>query len=413
MRALVIGTGVAGTVAALALHKVGFEAQIFEAYDRSAGLTHGVYLTVAVNGIDALRAVDAHDLVLAKGFPSTEITFFSGTGRRLGAIPLGPQRPDGLVTHTIRRSDLYGGLDEEVRRRKIPVHHGKRLVNAENLPDGRVRAVFADGTSAEGDLLIGADGVHSATRSLIDPANPGPRYTGLGNTGGFTANGFTSNGYTSNIAGLVGDGKADYVMIWGRNCFFGYTVSPSGEVWWFANPPSKAEVPAGDAGGRADVRQRLLTLLAPDRTPGADLVRATTGPIPLTNQYDLPRVPTWRTDRMVLIGDAAHAVAPASGQGASLAAEDAVVLARALRDSTSIVDGLTRYEENRRERVERVVAWGSSMNNTKKQGLVGRVLRDVALPFILKKAARPEELRSMAWLFDHHVELEASSTSPS
>jgi hypothetical protein len=77
------------------------------------------------------------------------------------------------------------------------------------------------------------------------------------------------------------------------------------------------------------------------------------------------------------------------------------------------VDGLTRYEENRRERVERVVAWGSSMNNTKKQGLVGRVLRDVALPFILKKAARPEKLSSMAWLFDHHVELEASSAEPS
>src|SRR6185437_10818972 len=164
---------------------------------------------------------------------------------------------------------------------------------------------------------------------------------------------------------------ADYVMIWGRDCFFGYTVSPSGEVWWFANPPSRAEVPPAD---RADIRDRLLALLAPDRTPGADLVRATPGPILLTNQYDLPRVPAWRTDRMVLIGDAAHAVAPASGQGASLAAEDAVVLAGCLKEASSIVDGLARYEMERRERVERVVAWGSSMNNTKKQGLVGRVL---------------------------------------
>jgi 2-polyprenyl-6-methoxyphenol hydroxylase-like FAD-dependent oxidoreductase len=407
MRPLVIGTGVAGTVAALALHKVGFEPQIFEAYDRSAGLAHGVYLTVAVNGVDALRAVDAHDLVLTKGFPSAEITFYSGTGRRLGAIPMGPERPDGLVTHTIRRSDLYGGLYDEVRRRGIPIHHGKRLVGAENLADGRVRAVFADGTSAEGDLLIGADGVHSVTRSLIDPANPGPRYTGLGNTGGFT----------SDVEGLSGDDKADekadYVMVWGRDCFFGYTVSPSGEVWWFANPPSKTEVAAGDAADRADIRERLLSLLAPDRTPGIDLVRATSGPIPLTNQYDLPRVPTWRTDRMVLIGDAAHAVAPASGQGASLAAEDAVVLARCLRVSGSTVDGLARYEEERRERVQRVVAWGSSMNNTKKQGPVGRVLRDIALPFILRKAARPAALSSMAWLFEHHVDLEASSPEPS
>src|SRR6185437_2748802 len=104
MRPLVIGTGVAGTVAALALHKAGFEPQVFEAYDRSAGLAHGVYLTVAVNGLDALRAVDAHHVVLAKGFPSAAITFYAGSGKQLGEIPLGPgnaMRDDGLVTHTI------------------------------------------------------------------------------------------------------------------------------------------------------------------------------------------------------------------------------------------------------------------------------------------------------------------------
>jgi FAD-dependent urate hydroxylase len=211
-------------------------------------------------------------------------------------------------------------------------------------------------------------------------------------------------------------------MIWGRDCFFGYVTSPSGEVWWFANPPSKTEVAQVD---RQDIRERLLTLLAPDRTPGADLVRATPGPIPVTNQYDLPRVRTWHTDRMVVIGDAAHAVSPASGQGASLAAEDAVVLAQCLRDAPSTADGiavgLAQYDGKRRNRVERVVAWGSSMNNTKKSGLVGRALRDLALPFILRKAARkaareaarPAALSSMAWLFDHHVDFDQSAFSAS
>ena len=139
MRPLVIGTGVAGTVAALALQKAGFEPVLFEAYEESAGLAQGVFLTVAVNGIDALRTVDAHEHVLTRGFPSRDITFYSGSGRRLGVVPLGPTRPDGLVTHTIRRADLYGGLLEEVRRRGIPVHHGKRLVGVQPRAGG-VRA---------------------------------------------------------------------------------------------------------------------------------------------------------------------------------------------------------------------------------------------------------------------------------
>jgi 2-polyprenyl-6-methoxyphenol hydroxylase-like FAD-dependent oxidoreductase len=70
---------------------------------------------------------------------------------------------------------------------------------------------------------------------------------------------------------------------------------------------------------------------------------------------------------MVIIGDAAHAVSPSSGQGASLAAEDAVTLGRCVRDAPTIPAALARYEQLRRARVERVVTWGSGMNNTKKQ----------------------------------------------
>src|SRR5205085_1824049 len=108
-------------------------------------------------------------------------------------------------------------------------------------------------------------------------------------------------------------------------------------------------------------------------------------------------------DSIVIIGDPAHAVSPASGQGASLAAEDAVTLALCLREAPSVPEALRAYEQRRRARVQRVVAWGSSMNNTKKQGLAGRMLRDIALPIILKKSARPGEIDKTAWLFTHHV----------
>src|SRR5256885_5035661 len=90
MRVLVAGAGVAGSVAAMALHKAGFEPVVFEAYERGAGLAHGVYLTVAVNGLDALRAVDAHHVVRAAGFLSEKIDFYS---YRSAARP-DPARPD-------------------------------------------------------------------------------------------------------------------------------------------------------------------------------------------------------------------------------------------------------------------------------------------------------------------------------
>lgn len=397
MRAIIIGAGIAGTVAGMALRRAGFEPEIFEAYDESAGLDHGVFLTVAVNGLDALRAVGADHVVTSAGFASERIEFFSGTGRRLGAVALGPTLPDGTVTQTIRRSDLYHGMYREAVRRGVPVRHGKRLVDAKPRAGGGVVARFADGSSVEGDVLIGADGVHSATRTLIDKANPAPRYTGLGNTGGF-----------SHVADprAIGAAPGDYRMIWGRHCFFGYVVRPGGEVWWFANPPSRAE--PGRAELRATtpdaLRDKLIAMLAADRGPATDIVRATTGPVRLTNQYDLPAVPAWHNGAMVVIGDAAHAVSPSSGQGCSLACEDAVILARCLRDAPTVPRALDRYEVLRRARVERVVAWGSRMNSTKQPGPVARLARDLVLPFILRNATGDAAVAKQAWMFEHHID---------
>jgi 2-polyprenyl-6-methoxyphenol hydroxylase-like FAD-dependent oxidoreductase len=393
MRALIIGGGVAGTVAAMALQKAGWEPVIYEAYQESAGLEQGSYLTVAVNGLDALRAVDLDHVVTGAGFPSGKIEFYSGTGKRLGAMTMGPVLDDGTVTHTIRRSDLYHGLHQEAVQRGIAVEHGKRLAAAGPAAGGRVTAWFADGSAATGDLLVGADGVHSATRKIIDPGAPEPRYTGLGNVGGFTR------------GAEVGARPGDYFMVWGKNCFFGYTVSPDGEIWWFANPPSRTEIPRNELRQLTtnELRERLVRLLESDKTPGARIVESAASGFRLTNQYDLPEVPAWHNESMVIIGDAAHAVSPASGQGVSLAAEDAVTLALCLREARSVTAALHGYEQQRRARVQRVVAWGSSMNNTKKQGLAGRMLRDIALPIILRRAARPGEMDKMTWLFAHHI----------
>jgi FAD-dependent urate hydroxylase len=392
-KALIIGGGIAGPVTAMALQRAGIESVIYEAYDTSAGLNAGAFLTVAVNGLDALRTLDAHEPVLDVGFPTRKIEFFSGTGKRLGEVPIGGTLPDGTITHTIKRADLYRVLHDVAVRRGIPIEHNRRLVDAGVTPDGGVVARFEDGPRAAGDLLIGADGIHSRTRRIIDPAAPEPRYTGLGNIGGFTRN-------------ASGDTKPGiYVMVWGRRAFFGYTVSPSGEIWWFANPPSARELTRAELAATTTEqwKRRLIDLFADDASPAVEIIEATIGELPATNQYDVPSVPTWHRGPMVIVGDAAHATSPASGQGASMAIEDAVVLAKCLRDLPDIRQAFAAYERLRRERVERVVAQGARSSSGKAAGPIARVLRDLMLPVILKRAASSGE-RSLAWMYDYHID---------
>jgi len=103
---------------------------------------------------------------------------------------------------------------------------------------------------------------------------------------------------------------------------------------------------------------------------------------------------------MVLIGDAAHATSPAAGQGSSLAAEDAVVLARCLRD-LPVPEAFRVFEGLRRGRAERVVAEGFRISSTKSPPPVGRLVRDLVMPVVLRRHD------PQAWVRDHHVDWNA------
>src|SRR5215813_11705985 len=150
-RALIIGGGIAGPVAAMALKRVGIAATVFEAHPADTSGA-GAFLTVAVNGLAALRTLGLDQPVMAAGFPTGTIELASGTGKRLATVPLGGTSGGGAVAHTIRRSDLYRVLSAEATRRGIRIEHGKRLVDARTTPDGGVVVCFEDGTSAAGDL---------------------------------------------------------------------------------------------------------------------------------------------------------------------------------------------------------------------------------------------------------------------
>lgn len=150
----------------------------------------------------------------------------------------------------------------------------------------------------------------------------------------------------------------------------------------------------------------LLRLFGADRTPATRLIEASTNIVRPYSTYYFPSVPTWHRDRMIIIGDAAHATSPAAGQGASMALEDAITLAKCLRDKNSIADSFRAYESLRRERVEAVVQQGKRNGSNKNPGPVARVLRDVFVARAFRKMAAAEE-DPQRWMWDHHIDWDA------
>lgn len=375
---VIAGAGIAGPLLALALRRAGLEPELVEAYAEAEMDGAGAWLSLAVNGLDALRTLGVREAVLGVSFPTSEVLLRNGAGRALGVASLGSADHEGITTRTMRRSSLHRVLLDALARASIPVRFGVAVREAEPSAAG-VSVALSDGSSREAALLVGADGVHSRVRSLIDPAAPRPRETQMGNVGGFVPPG-------RGPAVVPGT----YEMIFGARAFFGYVVAPSGEVWWFANPPTP-HPPGCDA-------RWLASLFEGERGPMAELVRATPHPLRFVLQHELPRVPRWSRGAMVILGDAAHAASPTSGQGVSLAAEDAVVLARALRD-LPVEAALASFERQRRGRVERVVAEAARMSSTKIPGVLGRTMRDWMLPLVLSFATRAQR----DWLFDHPI----------
>jgi 2-polyprenyl-6-methoxyphenol hydroxylase-like FAD-dependent oxidoreductase len=389
MHVLIAGGGIAGSVTAMALQQAAIHSTIFESHPRTDEDV-GSYFTISPNGLDALDAIGALHLAKANGLPTRRNVLWDANGRRLGTPGIGAPLEDGTVAQTIKRSRLTRLLLDESIRRGIPVEFGRRLSGATVEADGRVTASFDDGSRATGDLLVGADGIHSVTRRLIDPAAPAGRYVGLTNFGGIT------HGASLDVE------REAWHMIFGRRAFFGYNAAPNGDVIWFVNWP-RAEISRDERATISDRawKERLIALFTDDRGPAIQLMRAGELELAGDNTYDLGHVPIWHRGPMVIVGDAAHAPSPTSGQGASMAAEDGVLLAKALRDMPSIPAALDAYEGLRRGRVEKIVAFGARGSSAKVPGRFGRIVRDFFLRLVFRFFVSE---RWMAWQYDHRVE---------
>ena len=393
MKVLVVGAGLAGPVVAMALQHVGIETRVTEAYPRGDGEI-GSYLTVTPNGLDALASISALDCALESGFPTRRNVMCNAAGKVLGELPLGVPLANGMPALTMKRSRLALRLVEEAERRGIAVQHGRRLTGAFSV-GGKIEATFADGATEMADLLIGADGVHSVVRRLIDEHAPQGRYVGLTNFGGITPGG----------AGAVELEPEAWRFWFGRQAFFGAHPTPSGDVVWFVNAP-RAEISQDERASTTNEQwqSKLAALFEYDDSPATDLIRAGRLELAADNTYDLRHVPKWFRDGMVVIGDAAHAPAPSSGQGASMALEDAVLLGRSLGQAKQMGStseaAFAAYEASRRRRVERIVTQGARSSSSKTPGPIGGAVRDVILRLVFRYALTE---KSLSWIYDYRV----------
>jgi 2-polyprenyl-6-methoxyphenol hydroxylase-like FAD-dependent oxidoreductase len=374
-KVLIVGGGIAGPVAAVALRRAGMEVEIYEG--RAEPADDSGFLGLSPNGVGVLETLGIAGHALKDGFDSPGLVFQNHRGKTIGEIT--------IHNVVIKRSLLNQALSEAAIERGVQVHFGKRLKGLETNPSGMVVARLEDGTVASGDVLLGCDGIHSRTRQAIMPDAPKPVYTGVVGCGGYAR-------ASSAPAMLERDGTM--WMTFGLRGFFAYMFSPAGELGWFDNFAGPAE-PDGAAVEWIDTeewRQMLLQVHAGDHEPIPEMLRSTEGPILRIFIHDMPPLPTWHKGSVCLIGDAAHATSPHVGQGASLAMEDAIEVARCLRDVPDAEQAFEIFEGLRKERVDKLVREARRSGNQKAlSNPIARRLRDLALPLLLKRGSKDAE----------------------
>lgn len=362
-QAIIIGGGIGGLAAAIALRQAGLEAVVFE---RAAAIEPvGAGLSLWANALNALRSLGVGAAIERLSIPGLSGGIRTAKGKLLtklapeAILPLA--NPAVVVVH---RAELHEALLDAVGPGVVQT--AARCVGFTQDNDG-VTVRFADGREECGALLIGADGIRSVIRDQLFGAQP-PRYSGQ------TA----WRAVVKPDPSLLPDNMG--FEAWGHGAVFGIVPMSAGRVYWFAAANAPEGAHDSPCGRKTEVLERFRGWFAPIE----GLISSTDESAILRNDlYDRPTINRWSEGRVTLLGDAAHPMLPNLGQGACQALEDAVALGATLHGTRDIQAALCAYERARIPRANSIVQLSRRLNEaTQISNPLGCWLRDQAMSFV-------------------------------
>ncbi|CAG9945953.1 unnamed protein product [Clonostachys rosea f. rosea IK726] len=360
-KAIIIGSGPAGLAAALRLKEQNRNLQCTIYELRKQPTTIGGAIGIMPNGMRLLARLGLHGKLTACGSSAQVVTVHSVRGQVLAERPLvgDALQKTGFGYLRIKRTALVEVLLEAVKRENIPIHYDKRIVSIKEEND-QVHATFSDGTVDSADFMLGCDGIHSAVRTLYVDPNRVPEYTGMAGLGGVVPLSESARATMKNLGvTLTEDG-----MFITAPC----TARHDEVFWGLSREVSLPE--SGDVKDGWEVRRNeevehfketATNLLKNAEGEWGSLLKEIVESTGVVNFYPVHKLPPgrWARGRVLLLGDAAHAMPPHAGQGVSMALEDIFILARVLQsqgETTSLEAAFERVEEIRKPRIADVVA---------------------------------------------------------
>jgi 2-polyprenyl-6-methoxyphenol hydroxylase-like FAD-dependent oxidoreductase len=329
-KAIIIGGGIGGVTAAIALKRAGLDVTVCEQAEELLEVGSG--LPLWTNALRALHVIGLTDELEKLGVQVTSVRVTTWNGDTLTDTKNDKHlKKLGTITIVVHRAELLTLLVKTLGKDHVQL--GMTCVGFTQDATG-VTAKFANGQEVRGEVLIGADGIHSVTRTQLFGLIK-PRYVG----------------YTCwrGLAHTTRTGLETWA--WGKGCQFGITPMSQGRAYWFV----QKYAPEGEEDKQGERKNGILELFHDWHDPIPAVIEATAETDILRNDiYELQHLHKWSHGRVTLLGDAAHAMTPDLGQGACQAIEDAIALADCLKGTTNIAEALKNYEKRRVTRTNRI-----------------------------------------------------------
>jgi 2-polyprenyl-6-methoxyphenol hydroxylase-like FAD-dependent oxidoreductase len=375
-RAIIIGGGIGGVTAGIALQQAGIDVIVLERAEELQEVGSG--LPLWTNALRALQKLGLAEAIETIGIPVTAGKISNWHGGILADL----RSEDllerlGTISTVVHRAELLATLLNAFDEEKVQL--GATCVGFRQDSE-HVYARLADGQEISADLLIGADGLHSTIRAQLFGAHK-PRYAG----------------YTCwrGVADIDGTGLETWA--WGKGYQFGITPMTNDRAYWFA----QRYTPEGMQDKACGRKCEVLELFNDWHDPIPGVIRATKEEHILRNDvYEQKHLRHWSRGRVTLLGDAAHAMTPNLGQGACQAIEDAVALAACLKTTSDVVSALKLYETLRIRRTNSIAQLASLIGRVVQ---LGNPLVSGARDEIVKRIPEHVLLKILMWILEYET----------